>query len=190
MKKIRNRSISALGSIFGEIKIFDWLKYRLTYTYSFARNNDATLIPEYDLGTANGKQAYNSQSTTKGGSGHEIIENLLTFDKTFNDVHNLSGVVGMVSEKFDGWSTGVSGRSNEYSDFGPESRYPDSQNVTSSQYNEAYFSYLARAMYSYNSKYMITANFRADESSKFKKVIVGDISLHSLWDGESVKSLG
>lgn len=37
---------------------------------------------------------------------------------------------------------------------------------------------------------MITANFRADESSKFKKVIVGDISLHSLWDGESVKSLG
>ncbi len=55
-EKIRNRSISALGSIFGEIKIFDWLKYRLTYTYSFARNNDATLIPEYDLGTANGKQ--------------------------------------------------------------------------------------------------------------------------------------
>lgn len=168
-EKIRNHSISALGSIFGEIKIFDWLKYRLTYTYSFARNNDATLIPEYDLGTANGKQTYNSQRTTKGGSGHEIIENLLTFDKTFNDVHTLSGVVGMVSEKFDGWSTGITGRSNEYADFGPESRYPDSQNVTGSQYNEAYFSYLARVMYSYNSKYMITANFRADESSKFKK---------------------
>lgn len=166
-QEFRNRSVSAMGSIFGELKIFDWLKYRLTYTYSYARNNDASIVPEYDLGTTNGRQAYNSQTLTYGGSGHEVIENLLTFDKTFNDVHSLSGVLGMVSEKFDGWSTGVSGRSNEYSGFGIATRYPDNQIVTGSQYNEAYFSYLARVMYSYNSKYMITANFRADESSKF-----------------------
>lgn len=166
-QRIRNRSVSALGSIFGEIKIFDWLKYRLTYTYSFARNNDATIVPEHDLGTANGMQNYNSQTSTRGGSGHEVIENLITFDKTFNGAHSLSGVVGIVSEKFDGWSTAVSGQSNEYNDFGQESRYPNNQTVTSSLYNEAYFSYLARVMYSYNSKYMITANFRADESSKF-----------------------
>lgn len=166
-QEFRNRSVSAMGSIFGELKIFDWLKYRLTYTYSYARNNDASIVPEYDLGTTNGRQAYNSQTLTYGGSGHEVIENLLTFDKTFNDVHSLSGVLGMVSEKFDGWSTGVFGRSNEYSGFGIATRYPDSQIVTGSQYNEAYFSYLARVMYSYNSKYMITANFRADESSKF-----------------------
>ena len=168
-QQFRNRSVSAMGSIFGEIKIFDWLKYRLTYTYSYARNNDASIVPQYDLGTANGRQDYNSQTTTRGGSGHEVIENLITFDKTFNDVHSLSGVLGVVSEKFDGWSTGVTGRSTEYSGFGQESRYPNSQIVTSSQYNEAYFSYLARVMYSYNSKYMITANFRADESSKFAK---------------------
>lgn len=166
-QQIRNRSVSALGSIFGEVKIFDWLKYRLTYTYSFARNNDATIVPEHDLGTANGTQNYNSQTLTKGGSGHEVIENLITFDKTFNGLHSLSGVIGMVSEKFDGWSSAVSGRSNEYNSFGQESRYPNNQTITSSQYNEAYFSYLARVMYSYNSKYMITANFRADESSKF-----------------------
>ena len=52
---------------------------------------------------------------------------------------------------------------------GRVSRYPDSQNVTGSQYNKAYFFLFGRVMYSYNSKYMITANFRADESSKFKK---------------------
>ncbi|CCZ70818.1 TonB-dependent receptor [Bacteroides gallinaceum] len=166
-QRLRNRSVSTMGSIFGEIKIFDWLKYRLTYTYSYARNNDATIVPKYDLGTANARQDYNSQTSTKGGSGHEVIENLLTFDKTFNDIHSLSGVVGIVSEKFEGFSTAITGRSNEYSGFGIESRYPDSQIITSSQYNEAYFSYLARVMYSYNSKYMITANFRADESSKF-----------------------
>ena len=166
-QQLANRSVSMMGSIFGEIKIFDWLKYRLTYTYSYARNNDKTIIPQYDLGTANSRQGYNQQTSTKGGSGHEVIENLLTFDHTFNGVHNLSGVLGVVSETFDGWSTGITGRSNEYSGFGIESRYPDSQTVISSQTNQAYFSYLARVMYSYNSKYMITANFRADESSKF-----------------------
>lgn len=166
-QQFANRSVNMMGSIFGEIKIFDWLKYRLTYTYSYARNNDKTIIPQYDLGTANAKQDYNQQTSTKGGSGHEVIENLLTFDHTFNGVHSLSGVLGVVSETFDGWSTGITGRSNEYSGFGIESRYPNSQMITSSQYNEAYFSYLARVMYSYNSKYMITANFRADESSKF-----------------------
>ncbi len=166
-QQLANRSVSMMGSIFGEIKIFDWLKYRLTYTYSYARNNDKTIIPQYDLGTANSRQGYNQQTSTKGGSGHEVIENLLTFDHTFNDVHNLSGVLGIVSETFDGWSTGITGRSNEYSGFGIESRYPDNQTVISSQTNQAYFSYLARVMYSYNSKYMITANFRADESSKF-----------------------
>lgn len=166
-QQLANRSVSMMGSIFGEIKIFDWLKYRLTYTYSYARNNDKTIIPQYDLGTANSRQGYNQQTSTKGGSGHEVIENLLTFDHTFNGVHNLSGVLGIVSETFDGWSTGITGRSNEYSGFGIESRYPDNQTVISSQTNQAYFSYLARVMYSYNSKYMITANFRADESSKF-----------------------
>lgn len=166
-QQLANRSVSMMGSIFGEIKIFDWLKYRLTYTYSYARNNDKTIIPQYDLGTANSRQGYNQQTSTKGGSGHEVIENLLTFDHTFNGVHSLSGVLGIVSETFDGWSTGITGRSNEYSGFGIESRYPDNQTVISSQTNQAYFSYLARVMYSYNSKYMITANFRADESSKF-----------------------
>ena len=135
-QEFRNRSVSAMGSIFGELKIFDWLKYRLTYTYSYARNNDASIVPEYDLGTTNGRQAYNSQTLTYGGSGHEVIENLLTFDKTFNDVHSLSGVLGMVSEKFDGgWSTGVSGRSNEYSGFGIATRYPDNQIVTENGVN-------------------------------------------------------
>lgn len=161
-----NSNTKALGSIFGEVKLFDWLKYRLSYTYSTYRNNDAELIPQYDLGAS--RQNYNYQSTSKGGNNHKVLEHLLTFDKTFGN-HSLGGVAGIVSETFEAWSTTNTGQSNEHSDFGPESNFPNAVTVSSSWSNLAYYSYLARIMYSYNSKYMLTANFRADESSKFAK---------------------
>ncbi|GET25647.1 SusC/RagA family TonB-linked outer membrane protein [Prolixibacter sp. NT017] len=163
-EKERNRSVSARGNVFGEFRIFDWLKYRVSYSYSFARNNDATFTPEYDLGAS--RQDYNSQSTTKGGSRHKIIENLLSYDKTLGK-HSVSGVLGVTSEKSVSWSLTTAGHSDEQTDFGLESKFTDSQTISSSETDLAYFSYLARLMYSYNSKYMFTVNFRADESSKF-----------------------
>lgn len=161
-----NSNTKALGSIFGEFKLFDWLKYRLTYTYSTYRNDDAELIPKYDLGAS--RQNFNQQTTEKGGNNHKVLEHLLSFDKSFGN-HSLSGVAGIVAETYEGWSTTVSGQSNEQSYFAPDSRFTDNQTIRNSRANNAYYSYLARVMYSYNSKYMLTANFRADESSKFAK---------------------
>ena len=166
-QKEQDRNVSALGSIFGEVKLFDWLKYKLTYTYSFSRDNDAKIVPRYDLGGSN-LQDYNSQTTEKRGNNHQVVENLISFDKTFGK-HVISGVLGMVSEKTDNWSITNAGRSQEYSDFGPETKYPNSQTLSADKWEQAYFSYLARVMYTYAGKYMFTANFRADESSKFAK---------------------
>ncbi len=162
----RDRSVNARGNVFGELRIFNWLKYRISYSYSFARNNDATFTPEYDLGAS--RQDYNSQSTTKGGSRHKIIENLLSYDKNLGR-HSISGVLGVTSEESVSWSLTTSGHSDEQTDFGLESKFTDSQTISSSETDLAYFSYLARVMYSYDSKYMFTVNFRADESSKFAK---------------------
>lgn len=161
-----NSNTRALGSIFGEFKVFDWLKYRLTYTYSTYRNDNAELIPKYDLGAS--RQNYNQQTTEKGGNNHKVLEHLVSFDKSFG-LHSLSGVAGIVAETYEGWSTTVSGQSDEQSDFGPDSKFKKNQGVRNTRANNAYYSYLARVMYSYNSKYMLTANFRADESSKFAK---------------------
>lgn len=166
-EKEHNYSVGGLGNIFGEIKIFNWLKYRLSYTYSFTGDNNTTFTPKYDLSSSTVQDYYNQQNE-KGGSGHQIIENLLSYDKTFGR-HNISGVLGITSEKSDSWSTTVNGRSNDQSTWGEQSLFSNSITVASSQYNESYYSYLGRLMYSYAGKYLFTANFRADKSSKFAK---------------------
>lgn len=160
----RNTNVSGIGSVFGEVKLFDWLKYRLTYTYSLNRNNDARITPQHDLGAT--RQDYNSQTTGRGGNDHELVEHLLSYSKAFGD-HSISGVAGISSETFEGWTVTNSGQSYDQTDFAIENKFPNSAKVSGSRFNYAYYSYLARLMYSYKSKYMLTANFRADKSSRF-----------------------
>lgn len=159
-------SVGGLGNLFGEFKIFDWLKYRLSYTYSFSGGKTIEYTPKYDLGASS--QDYYYQSTANSGGGHQIIENLLSYDKKIGK-HSLSGVLGVTSEKSDSWSTTTSGRSAEVTSSDEQVGYQTSIAVSSSKYNVAYYSYLGRLMYSYADKYLFTANFRADETSKFAK---------------------
>lgn len=166
-EKEHDYSVGGEGTIFGEFKIFDWLKYRLSYSHSFSGYNNTTFTPKYDLSSST-VQDYYKQSNTKGGGGHKVIESLLSYDKTFGK-HSISGVLGITSESSDSWSTTITGRSDEQTTEGEQSLFSNSITVSSSQYNEAYYSYLGRLMYSYAGKYLFTANFRADESSKFAK---------------------
>ncbi len=165
-QKQKNRSMNGLGNAFVEFQIFDWLKYKLNYTYTFGRNRDTEIIPNYNLGAS--RQDYNYQARTRGGDNHELVESLLYYEKDFGK-HSLSGVLGTISEKFDYSSTTTTGQSNEFSSFGVESLYPNNQTLRGDESDSAFFSYLARLMYSYDGKYLFTANFRADESSKFAK---------------------
>jgi TonB-dependent starch-binding outer membrane protein SusC len=159
-------STHGLGNIFCELKIFDWLKYRLSYTYSFSGGKSIIYTPKYDLGASS--QDYYYQSTANSGGGHRIIENLLSYDKNFGK-HSFSGVLGVTSETSDSWSTTTSGRSDEIATSDEQVSYQNSIAVSSSKYNVSYYSYLGRFMYSYSDKYLFTANFRADETSKFAK---------------------
>lgn len=163
-QKDRNRNVSVLASAFTEFKILDWLKYKLTYTYTLDRYNNATLTPSHNLGAT--RQDYNYQTRTNGGFNHEIVESLFTYDKKFNK-HSFSGVFGTISEKFDSYSTTTTGQSLEQNTFGVENLFPNNQTMRGDKSENAFFSYLGRFMYSYDSKYLFTANFRADESSKF-----------------------
>ncbi|MDR1331091.1 MAG: TonB-dependent receptor [Tannerella sp.] len=161
----RTKALNAIGNLFGEIKIFDWLRYRLAYTYSYVSSNSTLFRPAYDIGF--GIQNYNYQSTSMNGMQRSMTENLLSFDRTFGAEHTLSGVAGVTSEMFSLYNRGVAGRSQEKTDFGVENVFQDDMTVSGTATDNSYFSWLARVMYTYAGKYMLTANFRADESSKF-----------------------
>ena len=95
--------------------------------------------------------------------------NILTFHKVFNKVHDLT-IVGLQEsssnnyDAFNASGTGLSTTSNGYYNLGLNKV----QSIGSSYSNWALLSYIGRVSYSYNDKYLLTATFRADGSSKFQ----------------------
>lgn len=107
-----------------------------------------------------------SMGTTENRSW--LNENTLTYVKTFNKKHNLNALAGitfqgdyykyyyMKVQQITNEALGMSGM-----DEGTPSK------VESSLSESKLMSYLARVNYNYDSKYYLTASFRADGSSKF-----------------------
>lgn len=162
------KSYRGITNVFGEIKLFSWLKFKASYTYSFYTSNYEHFRPRFVLasGGGGGSQDYNLLETTNSGNSREQLEGLFTFDKSFGE-HSLSGVLGVASERYSTYSKGFSGRSQEKTDFGVENVFQDNVSASGTKSDESYFSYLARLMYTFRDRYMFTANFRADKSSKF-----------------------
>jgi TonB-linked SusC/RagA family outer membrane protein len=166
--KTKSQSLTAVGNIFGEVKIMEWLKFKLTYTNTINKSNSQHFRPRYVLasGGGGGIQDFNLLETTNTGFDREMTEALFSFDKKIG-VHSISGVAGVTSETFKSFNKSFSGRSQEMTDFGVENKFQDNVTSSGSESENAYYSFLARVMYSYAGKYMLTVNFRADESSKF-----------------------
>ncbi|GHV70423.1 SusC/RagA family TonB-linked outer membrane protein [Bacteroidia bacterium] len=166
----RNRSKAWSGqtNVFTQIKILDWLNFKLNYNYSFFSNFNENFRPRFtlDSGGGGGVQNYNLLETGSNRNWRQQVEGLLNYNKQFGQ-HSLSGVVGLVSEVFGSNSSTFSGRSQEQTDFGVAQVFQDNVTGSGTRSDEAYYSVLARLMYNYAGKYMFTGNFRADESSKF-----------------------
>ncbi|MCG8581744.1 MAG: TonB-dependent receptor [Bacteroidales bacterium] len=100
-----------------------------------------------------------------------VIDNLLMYNRRFNKVHNVNAVAGVT---YDGVDT--QNKLYEVANFPDKSLRADYPQAGQTIYrpfsilsaNEAIFSALGRVNYSYKDKYVITASFRADQSTKFR----------------------
>lgn len=103
-------------------------------------------------------------------SNRSLIENTLSYDKSFGK-HNISVLAGITSEQTKrlGVSAGARAMPNQYILSLGATSNNDTRTVGSSEFNSAMYSVLGRINYSYDSKYMITANLRRDGSSNFSK---------------------
>lgn len=164
----RQKSWSGQANVYAQVRIMDWLNFKVNYNYSFYNNFYERFRPRFtlDSGGGGGVQNYNLLETNSRRHWRQQVEGLLNYNKQFG-LHTLSGVVGLVSERYGSNDSSFSGRSQEQTDFGVAQVFQDNVTGSGSRSDEAYYSVLARVMYSYAGKYMFTANFRADESSKF-----------------------
>ncbi|MGE6353366.1 SusC/RagA family TonB-linked outer membrane protein [Flavobacterium sp. NPDC079362] len=167
----QTRAFGSYNNIYGEVKIpgVEGLKYRANVGLNFRMT---------DSGSYTGEGVFSATPTTPSTAniGHSlttnwVLENLLTYDRTFSEKHKIN-VVGLYSAEQTSFnSSSVSARDIPSDAFqfynlghaaGEITINPNDQNY----YKSGLMSWMARAMYSYDNRYMITATVRSDASSR------------------------
>ncbi|MCE7040651.1 TonB-dependent receptor [Dyadobacter sp. CY312] len=154
-----------LGNVFGEYEIIPGLKYKLytgidvnNYNRNFYRGN-SLLFRQATVGDPYGQSNFSLNSNW-------LIENTLAYEKAFGKDHFVSAVAGYSAQK---------DRIDINQVFAQ--KFPDDlvetvsggqvTGGTSLREEWSLVSYLARANYSFQSKYLLTATIRTDKSSRF-----------------------
>jgi TonB-linked SusC/RagA family outer membrane protein len=114
--------------------------------------------------------------TSSGSAGistsnilHVNSDNIITYNKTFNNDHNISATAGFTYERYTTKSASASG-SGFLSDVTETSNLSAATvfNTPGSSYSQwTLLSYLGRLNYTYQNKYLATISFRADGSSRY-----------------------
>ncbi|MFV0467715.1 MAG: SusC/RagA family TonB-linked outer membrane protein [Dysgonomonas sp.] len=99
-----------------------------------------------------------------------LTENTLTYDNTFNKIHSLNVLLGATYQYTKTENAAIIG-TDYASDVSQTLNYANTylSGTGTDWYPEALESYLSRVSYSYMGKYLLSASFRTDGSSKFAK---------------------
>lgn len=181
----RNWSHKFVPNFTIELGIWDNIKYRFNYSadLSFWGNEGATLQNFYLSG--NNNASHTEASMYKAQSSTWQIENTLSWNKTFNEKHNVGVVLGQSALKYKGNDLSGS-RWNLVNPAKPYLNYTTGNieyatdadgRITGAtvQYGvgggiwteHRMSSLFARATYDFDSRYMIAATIRRDGSSRF-----------------------
>ena len=167
-----NKGIGTYNTLFGEVKCpwVEGLSYRINLGLNYRTNKNGSFT-----GTGvNNKDAKapNSGSQYTNETLNWAVENLITYEHTFAEKHNLN-IVGMYSaEQTTFEQTGANAQSIFDDNFGYYALDQASGEQNLNNYNywqSGLMSWMGRVMYSYDNKYMISAAVRSDASSRLAK---------------------
>ncbi|MFH4966516.1 TonB-dependent receptor [Gaetbulibacter sp. M235] len=116
----------------------------------------------------------NNLNEERGEARTITFNNTLNYAKIFNDKHDISALIGM--EYIDNYSSSIGASRARFDNTDSTFRYIDYGGIGEvnlwnggSASEWALFSYFGSASYVFDSKYMVTANMRADASSRFSE---------------------
>ena len=161
-----NKRYRTFNSLFGEWDIAKGLKYRVNFG------------PDLTVGRAGrfiGAFTNNNRGGNATGSINEqflfnwTLENIITYNKKFKDVHNLSltGLQSIQRDRDERSSISVNGIPVESASY---HRLGDANQITGANTDLiewTLLSYMGRVNYDYKEKYLFTATVRMDGSSRF-----------------------
>ena len=156
------RTVSALN-----IKLFPWLTYKATYSYQYQAAYNSDYRSPIREGEMQSDQGSVTRSTYRSTS--HTLNNVVTFDRTFADAHNLNVMAGQeiylyTVDGFDAYRKGL-----DLPTMTEISLATEDPTAGSYRNKSALSSFFARVNYDYKDKYYISASVRRDGSSKFHK---------------------
>ncbi|SFD78395.1 TonB-linked outer membrane protein, SusC/RagA family [Chitinophaga sp. CF118] len=165
-----NKNYRMLASVYGEVQILDGLTLRANYGYDGTINNQYGFTPKVlDQIRASDHAALYQRNETDGS---ELAEVFLTWNKTFAKNHQVTVTGGYSQQK--AYGSYYRAERWGYNDETTPQRVLDNGidiHDASGNYiaENAIASGFMRAFYGFKGKYLFTATFRADGSSKFPK---------------------
>ncbi|TDB65384.1 TonB-dependent receptor [Arundinibacter roseus] len=160
------KSYRIFNSLYGEVQIIDGLKYRFNFGPDININRYGRFFGSQ---TNARRSAPPSGSVGNTFSFNYTLENILTYTKQFNQVHNLN-ITALQSYQRDNFETsginvtGIPAETQQFYNLGSASQV---NSVGTGLTEWALLSYMARVNYDYKEKYLLTATMRADGSSRF-----------------------
>ena len=166
----KTKAFGSYNNIYAEVKIpgVEGLKYRANVGLNFRTSNS---------GNYTGEGVFSATPTTPSvasiSDSHTtrwLIENLLTYDRTFGKHKiNLTGLFSSEETSFN--SSNISARDIPSDAFQFYNLGRANGEITIDPDNQGYYksglvSYMGRAQYEYDNRYFLTATFRADASSR------------------------
>jgi TonB-linked SusC/RagA family outer membrane protein len=156
-----------------DAKVFSPLVWYGDGKYANTAANAALESPEVEIGDSifieRGAAVYEERSTFLDLS----YEAFLNYDKTFNEVHKIKGMLGASvferkGQSLNGIAFGIPNNSLDYADISANTAQGGFlNNVNSWEFKERLLSAFMRAEYAYKEKYLVSGILRRDGSSKF-----------------------
>jgi TonB-linked SusC/RagA family outer membrane protein len=167
--KEQTKSFASYNTLYGDVEIFDGFKYHINVGVNYRQSNYGQYRgPEtfYNTGTESSAAIRNTHTI------NWVVENLLYYDKIFAKKHKV-GLVAMYSSEQTESNTSRVNATKVAADFlqyynlgylkdgGTINVLPDQQPY----YKRGLLSYMFRANYAFDDRYMLTATVRSDGAS-------------------------
>jgi len=162
------KGLAGIGNIYANIRFLDHFTYRTSLQIDVAEAKTRSFTPVFFVGPLQ-QNDINNLSYGAGSDFTYITENTLTYDNQYG-VHGINMLVGYTAqdEKRENLTGFTEGLIREdplfwYLDAGQN----ELERVFNGFTRNTLISYLARTNYTYDSRYLLTASFRRDGSSRF-----------------------
>ena len=166
----RVRRLQTFNSLYGEWYIIPGLKYRINLGLNYSQNQSDSYNGPETFVNANTSLASATAEVGNAEAYSYVLENVVTYDKTFAGLHHLT-FTGLYSAEKD------HNQSSNFIGTGFPANYVQDANLNLAQTvgtdpnnpgsftERGLISYMARVNYSFNERYLLTATVRRDGSS-------------------------